>query len=143
MAGGLAPKHGHGSLARAVISIVGFVVLWEIGSRSKQWLGFSLPWVGQVPPPTAVLAAWAGLITDPGYWQSWYLSLMRVLAGFFAAMAVGIPFGLAMAVSRTFQGIAFPTFEVLRPIPPLAWVPASIIFWKTPMRLGWRSPARR
>lgn len=131
MAGGLAPKHGHGSLARAGISIVGFVVLWEIGSRSNQWLGFSLPWVGQVPAPTAVLAAWAGLITDPGYWQSWYLSLMRVLAGFFAAMAVGIPFGLAMAVSRTFQGIAFPTFEVLRPIPPLAWVPASIIFWPT------------
>ena len=27
--------------------------------------------------------------------------------------------------------MAFPTFEVMRPIPPLAWVPASIIFWPT------------
>ena len=36
-----------------------------------------------------------------------------------------------MAVSRTFYGIGFPVFEVLRPIPPLAWVPASIIFWPT------------
>ena len=36
-----------------------------------------------------------------------------------------------MAVSRTFFGIVFPVFEVLRPIPPLAWVPASIIFWPT------------
>jgi NitT/TauT family transport system permease protein len=25
----------------------------------------------------------------------------------------------------------FPVFEVLRPIPPLAWVPAAIIFWPT------------
>ncbi len=36
-----------------------------------------------------------------------------------------------MAISRTAHGIIFPTFEVLRPIPPLAWVPASIIFWPT------------
>ena len=46
-------------------------------------------------------------------------------------MLIGIPLGLLMAVSRTFYGISFPVFEVLRPIPPLAWVPASIIFWPT------------
>jgi NitT/TauT family transport system permease protein len=120
------------AMLRAIISILVFLVLWEIGSRSKQWLGFSLPWVGQVPPPTGVIAAWGGLITDSGYWQSWYLSLFRVLAGFLAAMLIGIPLGLLMAVSRTFNGVLFPSFEILRPIPPLAWVPASIIFWPTP-----------
>jgi len=118
-------------MLRAISSIVVFVVLWEIGSRSKQWLGFTVPWVGNVPAPTAVMAAWAGLLGDPGYWQSWYMSLIRVLAGFMAAMIIGIPLGLLMAVSRTFNGVAFPTFEVTRPIPPLAWVPASIIFWPT------------
>jgi NitT/TauT family transport system permease protein len=46
-------------------------------------------------------------------------------------MLIGIPFGLALAVSRTTYGIGFPVFELLRPIPPLAWVPASIIFWPT------------
>ncbi len=116
---------------RAAISLVVFVVLWEIGARSKQWLGFSLPWIGQVPAPSAVLKVWAGLLTDIGYWQSWYLSLFRVLAGFLAAMLLGIPFGLLMAVSKNFYGIAFPSFEILRPIPPLAWVPVSIIFWPT------------
>jgi len=29
------------------------------------------------------------------------------------------------------RGVFFPVFEVLRPIPPIAWVPASIIFWPT------------
>ena len=116
---------------RAAISLIVFVVLWEIGARSKQWLGFSLPWIGQVPAPSAVLKVWAGLLTDIGYWQSWYLSLFRVLAGFLAAMLLGIPFGLLMAVSKNFYGIAFPSFEILRPIPPLAWVPVSIIFWPT------------
>lgn len=116
---------------RALISLVVFVVLWELGARSKQWLGFSLPWIGQVPAPSAVLKVWAGLLTDVGYWQSWYLSLFRVLAGFLAAMLLGIPFGLLMAVSKNFYGIGFPSFEILRPIPPLAWVPVSIIFWPT------------
>ena len=116
---------------RGSLSIAIFLVLWEIGSRSGQWFGVSLPWVGQVPAPSAVAAAFAVLARNWGYWQSWYLSTLRVFEGFAAGLAVGIPLGLAMAVSRTFYGIAFPTFEVLRPIPPLAWVPASIIFWPT------------
>lgn len=119
------------STLRALISIAVFVLLWEIGSRSKQWFGVAVPWVGNVPAPSAVLVAWSKLLGDLGYWQSWYMSLLRVLAGFVAAMVVGIPLGLLMAVSRAFNGVAFPTFEVLRPIPPLAWVPASIMFWPT------------
>lgn len=117
------------SKLRAVIAIIVFLVLWEIGSRSKDWFGFAVPWIGHVPAPTAVVVAWYGLIGDPGYWQSWYMSTLRVLAGFFAAMVVGIPLGLFMAVNKTFNGLVFPSFEILRPIPPLAWVPASIIFW--------------
>ena len=134
---------------RGVASIAVFLVLWEIGSRSKQWmapemfaplkaligtLGFKkdyLPWIGAVPAPSDVLKAWMEVLGSAGYWQSWYMSFFRVMGGFFAAMLIGIPFGLLLAVSRTANGIFFPTFEVLRPIPPLAWVPASIIFWPT------------
>src|SRR5436190_11469463 len=71
------------------------------------------------------------LVQEPCFWNSTFLSTLRVFEGFFAATLIGIPLGLVMAVSRTFFGISFPVFEVLRPIPPLAWVPASIIFWPT------------
>lgn len=116
---------------RAVVSVATFIVLWELGAKSKPWFGFQTPWVGAVPAPSDVVKVWAGLIADRGYWQSWYLSSVRVMGGFVAAMIVGIPFGLLLAVSRSAYGVCFPTFEVLRPIPPLAWVPASIIFWPT------------
>jgi NitT/TauT family transport system permease protein len=112
-------------LVRAVISIAVFLVLWELGAR------FKLPWVGEVPPPTVVLNTWLPLLQDEGYWYSWVQSSRRVLSGFLAAMIIGIPFGLAMATSRLFHDISFPVFEILRPIPPLAWVPAAIIFWPT------------
>ncbi len=116
---------------RAIIALVSFLVLWELGSRSAEWFGVAVPWVGNVPAPSAVIAVWGDLLDNRGYWESWYLSLMRVLAGFIAAMVVGIPLGLLMAVSKTFNGLTFPSFEVLRPIPPLAWVPVAIIFWPT------------
>ena len=54
-----------------------------------------------------------------------------MLLGFVAAMVIGIPLGLLMAVSKTFNSLSFPSFEILRPIPPLAWVPVAIIFWPT------------
>ncbi len=137
------------SIVRGVFSIVMFLILWELGARSRHWLGADvfapvrdalgamgfkknyLPWIGAVPAPSEVLKTWLVVLTSAGYWQSWYLSILRVMSGFIAAMVVGIPFGLALAVSRTAYGIGFPTFEMLRPIPPLAWVPASIIFWPT------------
>jgi sulfonate transport system permease protein len=116
---------------RGIVAVIVFLVLWEIGSRSEALFGVAFPWVGQVPAPSAVLKEMYRLILEPSFWHSAYLSTARVLEGFFAAMLIGIPLGLAMAVSRTFYGISFPVFEVLRPIPPLAWVPAAIIFWPT------------
>jgi len=125
-------KHLSGrATLRGITAIVIFVIIWELGARSEQLLGYRLPFLGLVPPPTDVAVSWAGLIGEPSYWQSWYMSFLRVFGGFLAAVAIGIPLGLFMAVNRTFYGMAFPTFEVLRPIPPLAWVPASIIFWPT------------
>jgi len=112
-------------MVRAMISIAVFIGFWEVAARLN-W-----PWIGQAPAPTKVLDAWIPLLSDPGYWYSWYQSSRRVLSGFLAAMIIGIPFGLAMATSRVFNDVTFPVFEILRPVPPLAWVPAAIIFWPT------------
>lgn len=115
---------------RGIVSIAVFILLWELGSKwMKVWFGISLPYVGLLPPPSEVAVAWTKVLPKWGYWESWYQSFKRVLAGFLAAQAIGIPFGLMLAVNKYFRDIFFPPFEVLRPIPPLAWVPASLIFW--------------
>jgi NitT/TauT family transport system permease protein len=116
---------------RALISYCSFVAMWQLGATSARWLGHAIPVLSNLPPPTAVVTAWAHLIFERGYWQSWLTSFVRVVGGFAAAVLAGVPFGLAMAMSRRFRGVAFPVFELLRPIPPLAWVPAAIIFWPT------------
>jgi NitT/TauT family transport system permease protein len=68
-------------------------------------------------------------MTDPGYWLSWLASGQRVFAGFSVAAAVGLILGLAMGVWAKLRLTAFPLLELLRPIPPLAWLPLAILFW--------------
>jgi NitT/TauT family transport system permease protein len=116
---------------RAVVAYVVALLIWQLGSTSPRWLGYPLPWISHVPTPGSVAVAWARLVSDPGYWRSWGASFVRVLVGFSAAVVTGVPLGLLMALSRPVRAVVFPVFELLRPIPPLAWVPAAIIFWPT------------
>lgn len=116
---------------RAIVSYLIAILVWQVGSTSAHWLGFGLPVFGRIPAPSAVVVAWAHLVVDPGYWQSWLVSSERVAVGFTAAVIAGVPIGLVMALWRPVREVFFPVFELLRPIPPLAWVPVAIIFWPT------------
>jgi len=55
-------------------------------------------------------------------------SLKLIGLGFLAAVAVGLPLGLAMGWSRIVDAVAGPVFSLLRPIPPLAWIPLAILW---------------
>lgn len=110
---------------RGGASICICLVAWEIGRALK------LPLLAAMPAPSEILGVLLGLLANPGFWKNWVASYQRVLTGFLAAQIIGIPLALAMAVSRVFYGLTFYTFEMVRPIPPLAWVPISIIFWPT------------
>jgi taurine transport system permease protein len=51
-----------------------------------------------------------------------------VLLGFACAIATGVPLGLAMGWSRRAEALINPTFLLVRPIPPLAWIPLAIVW---------------
>lgn len=116
---------------RGALSCCALLLLWQLGASSGRWLAEPLPWIGRLPEPRDVLAAALDLARDPGYWLSWLASGGRVLLGFTGAVLCGVPFSLMLAGSARFRGIVYPVFELLRPVPPLAWVPAAIIFWPT------------
>src|SRR6185437_13993031 len=44
------------------------------------------------------------------------------------AVIVGVPLGLAMGWSRAFEAFVNPPFLLIRPIPPLAWIPLAIVW---------------
>ena len=55
-------------------------------------------------------------------------SIYRLLTGFILGCIVGVPIGFAMGLSRFWNGLFHPVVEFMRPIPPLALIPLSIIY---------------
>lgn len=105
------------------ISLCLLALIWEFARPMK------IPYLGELPPISEVVYSARDLITSDQYFQAWVLSLQRIGIGFVAAQIVGIPLGLAMAMSRSTYSALFPVMEMLRPIPPVAWIPMAVIFF--------------
>jgi ABC-type nitrate/sulfonate/bicarbonate transport system permease component len=95
-----------------------------------------LPRFKEMPGITAVMKEWFS--PNPTYGLSFYteeyykhigMSVWRVAQAFFLATLLGVPFGLFLGWSRKFKEYVFPVFELLRPIPILAWVPLAIVMF--------------
>ena len=61
-------------------------------------------------------------------WAHTAASLWRVFASFALACVTAIPIGIAMGVNRWARGIFDPPIEFYRPIPPLAYLPLTVIW---------------
>lgn len=120
---------------RPYLMLIGFALFlgfWYL--TVEVW---KLPRFSQMPGPTAVISEWLspdptyGLsLYSPEYYQHIWVSLRRVSVAFLLATATGVPLGLFLGWSQRFKDYVFPVFELLRPIPPLAWVPLAVIMFQ-------------
>src|SRR4051812_27024751 len=110
-----------------VATFVVLVVVWYGLTTLTQTIG-----PGRFPSPAE---SWDALtqIALPGYADARLHahvlpSVKLVLRGFAAAVIIGVPLGLAMGWSRSVEAFANPAFLLIRPIPPLAWIPLAIVW---------------
>ena len=59
-----------------------------------------------------------------------YYSLMRVARGYLLGMAIAVPLGFMLGMSKTLTRTFDPIMQVLRPISPLAWLPLGLILFR-------------
>jgi nitrate/nitrite transport system permease protein len=109
-----------------VMILAVFLGLWEFLASGP---------AATLPPPSKVWADSYDLITDPFFDRGgldkglfWHLaaSLQRVALGFTIAGFVGILTGLLIGTSPFAMRGLDPIFQVLRTVPPLAWLPLSL-----------------
>jgi NitT/TauT family transport system permease protein len=98
----------------------------------------ALPRFRALPGPTEVAAEWFApdpsygtSVFTPVYYEHILASVRRVGIAFLAALVTGIPLGLALGWSTRVRQYAFPVFELIRPIPILAWVPLAILMFRS------------
>jgi NitT/TauT family transport system permease protein len=66
------------------------------------------------------------LLTPELYEHAW-TSILRVYAAFLGAVLIGGPIGILLGWSRLLRNVLLPVVEMMRPIPPLAWVPLAVL----------------
>jgi len=103
------------------------ILFWQF--ISKVWLPRIDPQMSVLmPAPTTIAVTAAGMIASGELFYHMIASLKReVFAFLFAAAA--IPLGIAMGWWRQVYSQVNPVMEILRPIPPLAWIPLSILWF--------------
>lgn len=108
-------------------AVIAFVVVWWL--LSKYGLAYGNVDTARWPTPIEVLDMTRIMLTEKlgqSVAHSW-TSLYRVLVGFVLATVLGVPLGLGIGVNRFVEDATFPVIELLRPIPPLAWIPVILI----------------
>jgi ABC-type nitrate/sulfonate/bicarbonate transport system permease component len=66
---------------------------------------------------------------SPPLWQDLLISLRRILIGFFLGVVAGVLTGALMFSNRTIRQLADPIIEIIRPLPPLAFIPLLIVWF--------------
>ena len=114
------------TVAPPVVVIALILVLWQVVCSKA---GATLP------PPSRVLSDGWELIAHPFYDRGgldkglfWHLSasLQRVALGYALAAIVGVALGTLVGQSIWAMRGLDPVFQVLRTVPPLAWLPLSL-----------------
>lgn len=111
------------------ISVALFLVAWHLVAAS-----LASPYI---PKPYAVARALVTAFLERdfiGFTISQHIvsSLARILQGFALAALLAVPLGLASGWVRWVEEFASPVIELIRPIPPLAWIPFAIYFFGDP-----------
>ena len=111
----------------SVAGVLLFFVLWELIVLS-----------GVVPEhylqgPDKILQLFFTKLTDPNpdgavLGVNILSSLQVSVTGFVAAVCIGIPLGWLMGWYRVVESLVNPIFEIVRPIPPVAWIPLTIVW---------------
>ncbi|MGE3063969.1 MAG: ABC transporter permease [Hyphomicrobiaceae bacterium] len=110
------------SLAR-YIPLLLFFLAWEIVARNLPLLQ------NMLPPPSEVLYGGWQLLRQGTLQRDIVASLNRVGVALAFASLIGFPLGAALGASARFAWFAEPIVNFFRPIPPLAWIPLSILWF--------------
>ncbi|GJE61121.1 ABC transporter permease [Methylobacterium trifolii] len=103
------------------------VLVWYVATT-----GLGLVSAGRFPAPSDVESA-AAQAFGRGYPDATLFvhvmhSLKLVALGFLVSVVLGVLLGLLMGWNRTAEALINPVFLLLRPIPPLAWIPLAILW---------------
>lgn len=111
----------------SVIGILGFLIFWQVISAT------GIVESRYLSTPMQIANLFIVKLTNPDpdgavIGVNILSSLTIALSGFGLAIVIGIPLGLVMGWYKGFDSFMRPLFEIIRPIPPVSWIPLTIVW---------------
>ena len=100
-----------------------FLIFWECMGRA----GKLNPVI--TPSLEKIIQTGGKLIRNGTLFKNAWISLGRVLKGYFIAAILGIGLGILIGLSRHLERITQLVLQILKPIPPIAWIPLVILWF--------------
>jgi ABC-type nitrate/sulfonate/bicarbonate transport system permease component len=108
------------------VSITAFFLVWDT-------VAYRRVFAGGLARPQEVITQLGKMMVDPIAGKSLFghiwASTQRILIGFTLASIVAVPLGLMMALNRYVNAIVRPVFDLLKPMPPIAWISIAILWF--------------
>lgn len=124
----------HGALAPMLVLLV-----WEACARAGLFSAVVMPapsavaakwWAYLLPvQPQAEGQSYLGWLLSGELLHDAYSSLYRVIAGFVIGAGLALPLGLVMGANTRIHDFFNPLVQILRPIPPIAYIPLAILWF--------------
>jgi NitT/TauT family transport system permease protein len=111
------------NVARGALVPLGLLLLWEVAGR----LGV-IP-VDSVSMPSSMWSAGVTLLRDGMLLAATMQTLQTTLEGLAFATLLGVAVGIVFGLFPRVQGVVGPTLEVLRPVPPVAFIPLALLIF--------------
>lgn len=115
--------------ARYLLALLTALLIWQAGS----WWADS----PALPGPLLVAVAGMEMLADGDLVEDIKASLSRVAIGFAIAASLGVSLGVLTGVAGRAGEPVRSVLELLRPIPPIAWVPLSILWFGLGDQAAW------
>jgi ABC-type nitrate/sulfonate/bicarbonate transport system permease component len=117
-----------GEIFLRMSSIVLFFLIWQgISTLNVNVLHSFNPIL--LPAPLTVLETGVEMAVSGELWQHIWASLTRVIQGFTIAAGLGVVIGALVGRSRLAENLIDPVIVMLRPIPPLAFLPMMVLWF--------------
>jgi len=108
------------------VVIVLILVAWQ-GAAMVIQNNYILPEIGEIGG--VLLSPVVPILGGQSLLANMLVSLREVLTGFFCAAALAIPLGLLIGWSAEVRAYLNPVIQILRPVPPIAWMPFAIAWF--------------
>ena len=99
------------------------IAVWQIAHN----MGLLNPLT--LPAPSKILSTFISLLRNGSLLENLLISSKRVLTGYVVAAGTAIVLGILMGLSSHFKRMTDLIIQVLKPIPPISWIPLVILWF--------------